>query len=93
MYGNFAGKIGVVDRHRASDEARAVLGERGCVRGVGAPQEAIASTSGLWSAGASEKRVESSEGGPGQARDESRRHVSSAGLSSCIFSDSIGVQN
>ena len=32
-HGNFDGKIGVVERNRAADEARAVLGEGGRVRG------------------------------------------------------------
>ena len=35
MHGNFGGKRGVVERNCASDEARAVLGERGRVRGGG----------------------------------------------------------
>ena len=38
MNGDFGGKRGFVERNRASDEARAVLGERGgvCEGGAGA---------------------------------------------------------
>ena len=35
MHGNFGGKKGGVERNRASDEARAMLEERGRVRGGG----------------------------------------------------------
>ena len=68
-------------------------GSEGVSAGVGAGQETTASTSGLWSAAASEKWVENSEGGPGQARAESRRRVSGAESISSIPSDRIGVQN
>ena len=50
MNSDFGGKRGVVERNRASDEARSVFGERG--RRVGTAQEATPSTSELWSPGA-----------------------------------------
>ena len=55
-------------------------GSEGVSAGVRAAQEATASTSWLLSAGASEKGVENSEGGPGHACAESRRRASGAGL-------------
>ena len=68
-------------------------GSEGVSARVGAAQKATASTSGLWSVGASEKCVENSKGGSGQARAEIRRCVSGAGLISSSPSDIIAVHS
>ena len=64
MCGNFGGKRGVVERNRASDEARAVLGERGRVRGGG--RGARGDSQHVRAAGASESRSKTPNAGRGK---------------------------
>ena len=80
MHGNFGGKRSDIERNRTSDEARAVLGERGHVRESGRGARADSRHIGAvvcWRVG---KWVEISEGGPRQACAETRMRVSGAGL-------------